>query len=256
MRRPLVAGNWKLHGTRAGAASLVEAIASGIVQLDAIDVVVCPTFLHLADAAARIAGRTLGLGAQDVSAEAEGAFTGEVAAPMLAEYGCGYVIVGHSERRARLGESDADVAAKVAAAAGAGLVPIVCVGETLAERDAGETLDVVRRQLQAVLTQIGAEGFAGSVVAYEPIWAIGTGRTATPAQAQEVHAAIRAVLADAASELAAETRVLYGGSVKAANAAELFAGPDIDGGLVGGASLDATEFLNICRSAAASAASV
>jgi len=250
MRRPLVAGNWKLHGTRAGVTALVDSVLAGMPGLDGIDVLVCPTFVHVAEAGAHLADTALALGAQDVSAEREGAFTGEVAAGMLAEYGCGYAIVGHSERRARHGETDAGVAAKVVAAAHAGLVPIVCIGETLAQRDVGDTLDVVRRQLQTVLDAAGTAAFTGSVVAYEPVWAIGTGRTATPEQAQEVHAAVRAVLMERSPDLASDTRILYGGSVKASNAAELFGCPDIDGALVGGASLDAIEFLNICRTAA------
>lgn len=253
MRRPLVAGNWKLHGTRGRASELAGAIVDGLAGIEATDVAVCPTFVHLALVAERADGTALAVGAQDVSDQTEGAFTGEVAAPMLAELGCRYVIVGHSERRARHGETDAGVAAKFHAACAAGLRPILCVGETLAQRDAGDTLDVVGRQLRAVLSGAGAD-FGDAVIAYEPLWAIGTGRTASPEQAQEVHAALRAVLAGTDEELARRVRILYGGSVKAANAGELFAGTDIDGALVGGASLDADEFLNICRAAATAAA--
>ena len=251
MRRPLVAGNWKLHGSRARAAELAGAIRDGLAGLEAIDVAVCPTFVHLPDVLERAAGSSLALGSQDVSDQEEGAYTGEVAAWMLAEFGCRYAIVGHSERRARHGETDAAVAAKFEAARDAGLTPILCVGESLEQRDDGRTLDVVSRQLDAVLGDAGLGRFDGAVVAYEPVWAIGTGRTATPEQAQEVHHALRAVIDDADSALARRTRILYGGSVKAANAAELFARNDIDGALVGGASLDANEFLGICRAAAA-----
>ena len=249
MRRPLVAGNWKLHGTRGGVANLAEAIRAGCDAAGAVDIVLCPTFVHVPRVAEHVAGSPVRVGAQDVSPEEKGAFTGEVAAAMLAEFACEHVIVGHSERRARHGETDATVAAKYAAAVGAGLAPIVCVGESLEQRDAGDGLEVTRRQLEAVLEQVGIDGFGGGVVAYEPIWAIGTGRTATPEQAQEVHAALRALLAGRDPELARATRIVYGGSVKAANAPELFAGDDVDGALVGGASLDSDEFLSICRAA-------
>ncbi|MDX1608706.1 MAG: triose-phosphate isomerase [Halofilum sp. (in: g-proteobacteria)] len=249
MRRPLVAGNWKLNGTRSGAASLAEAVRAGCGAIGAVDVVLCPVFVHIPVVAEQVAGSPVRVGSQDVSAEAKGAFTGEVAAAMLAEFDCGYAIVGHSERRARHGETDAVVAAKFAAAVAAGLVPIVCVGETLAQRDAGESLAVTCGQLEAVLDAVGNEGFGAGVVAYEPVWAIGTGRTATPEQAQEVHAALRGVLAARDPGLARDTRIVYGGSVKAANAPELFASDDIDGALVGGASLDSDEFLAICRAA-------
>jgi triosephosphate isomerase len=215
-----------------------------------VDIAVCPTFVHLVGVleAARDGG--IAVGSQDVSEHAEGAYTGEVAAWMLAELGCLHAIVGHSERRAHHGESDPRVAAKCCAAREAGLAPIVCVGESIEQRDEGATLEVVARQLDAVLAETGPELFAGAVVAYEPIWAIGTGRTATPEQAQEVHHALRGVLADAAPDLGARTRILYGGSVKSGNAGSLFAMPDIDGALVGGASLDAEEFLAICDAAA------
>ncbi len=253
MRRPLVAGNWKLHGSHASAASLVEAIRGEMATLAAVDVAVCPTFVHIPLAVERAGDCGLATGAQDVSEQAEGAFTGEVAAAMLAEAGCRYAIVGHSERRARHGEDDRTAARKCAAAAAAGLTPIICVGESLAQRDAGEALATVRGQIDTVLEEIGVDGLRGAVVAYEPIWAIGTGRTATPEQAQEVHAAVRECLAAHDTQLGGDTRVLYGGSVKGANAAELFAQPDIDGALVGGASLDADEFLNICRAAGTAA---
>ena len=249
MRRPLVAGNWKLHGTRNGAATLAEAVRDGSDSVGAVDVVLCPTFVHVPLVAEHVAGSPVRVGAQDVSAEQKGAFTGEVAAPMLVEFGCEHVIVGHSERRARHGETDDAVAAKFAAAVAAGLSPIVCVGESLEQRDAGESLTVTCGQLEVLLEHVGSAGFGGGVIAYEPIWAIGTGRTATPEQAQEVHAALRQVLSGHDADLARSTRIVYGGSVKAANAVELFTRDDIDGALVGGASLDSDEFLSICRAA-------
>lgn len=225
-----------------------------MAALAAVDVAVCPTFVHIARAVERAGDSGLATGAQDVSDHNEGACTGEVAAPMLAEAGCRYAIVGHSERRARHGEDDLAVARKCNAAAATGLTPIICVGESLGQRDAGEALATVRGQLDAMLGEIGVGGLRGAVIAYEPIWAIGTGRTATPEQAQEVHAAVRECLGAHDAQLGDDTRVIYGGSVKGANAAELFAQPDIDGALVGGASLDADEFLNICRAAATAAA--
>ena len=210
----------------------------------------CPPYVYLAEAAAQLQGSAVLLGAQDVSAESGGAFTGEVAGAMLREVGCTHVIVGHSERRSLFGESYAVVAAKFIAARAAGLVPILCVGETLAERESGATETVVRRQLAAVLDSAGVTALDGAIVAYEPVWAIGTGKTATPDQAQAVHADIRAQLTAADDRIGAATRILYGGSVKGANAADLFAMQDIDGGLIGGASLDAQDFLAICRAAA------
>ncbi|MEX0606996.1 MAG: triose-phosphate isomerase [Halofilum sp. (in: g-proteobacteria)] len=249
MRRPLVAGNWKLHGTRASVASLVSAISRECTALRAIDLAVCPTFVHIPLAIEHAGDSGLAVGAQDVSEQPEGAYTGEVAAPMLAEAGCRYAIVGHSERRAHHGELDRTVAAKCGAAARAGLTPIVCVGESLTQRDEGQALDAVRGQLEIVLDEVGVDGFRGAVVAYEPIWAIGTGRTATPEQAQEMHAMLRQCLVTRDAKLGEETPLLYGGSVKGANAPDLFGQPDLDGALVGGASLDADEFLNICRAA-------
>jgi triosephosphate isomerase len=253
LRRPLVAGNWKLHGSHAQVTSLVDAIRREMTALAAVDVAVCPTFVHIPLAVECAGDSGLATGAQDVSDQGEGAYTGEVAAAMLAEAGCRYAIVGHSERRARHGEDDHVAARKCAAAAAAGLTPIICVGESLAQRDAGEALSTVRGQIDTVLDELGVDGLRGAVVAYEPIWAIGTGRTATPEQAQEVHAAVRECLAARDAKLGSETRVLYGGSVKGANAAELFAQADIDGALVGGASLDADDFLNICRAAGTAA---
>jgi triosephosphate isomerase len=248
-RRPLVAGNWKMHGSRADAQQLVGGLIARGTGTGDSEVVVCPTFVHLADVARQLAGSRIALGAQDVCAEEPGAHTGEVAASMLADIGCRYVIVGHSERRALYGEDDALVARKFQAAQRHGLVPILCVGETLAERDAGATARVVLRQLDAALDGAGAGAFARAVVAYEPVWAIGTGRTASPQQAQEVHALIRGRIAEKDDRIGASLRVLYGGSVKAGNALELFAMPDVDGGLIGGASLKAEDFVAICRAA-------
>src|SRR5689334_16759949 len=251
MRRPIVAGNWKLHGSRAENARLIEDIMAQLPAKAPALCVVCPPFVYLQECARLLRGSSIELGAQDVCAEAQGAFTGEVSASMLKDVGCEYVIVGHSERRLIYRESDQLVARKFAAAQSKGLTPILCVGEQLAEREANRTQDVVQRQLDAVLELCGADAFAHAVVAYEPVWAIGTGRNATPDQAQEVHAFIRARLGARSAKIAAETRILYGGSVKAGNAAELFAMPDVDGGLIGGASLKADEFLAILAAAKA-----
>jgi triosephosphate isomerase len=244
-RRKLVVGNWKMHGSRAANAELLAQVLAA--RPFGCDVAVCPPFVYLADTAIALAASDVRWGAQDVSAHALGAYTGEVSAAMLQELGCRYVLVGHSERRAYHAESDALVAAKAQAALGRGVTPIVCVGETLTEREAGQTAEVVKRQLSAVIHQL-AHCAAEMVVAYEPVWAIGTGRTATPAQAQEVHALLRAQL-QAATGRGDAMRILYGGSVKADNAAELFAQPDIDGGLIGGASLKAADFIAIVRAA-------
>ncbi len=248
MGRPLVVGNWKMNGSRSSAQALASALG-GQWQACGVDVAVCPPFPYLPVVESSLAGSHVAWGAQNVAQWAEGAYTGETSAPMLADLGCRFVIVGHSERRQLLGESDEVVAAKFAQAQQAGVVPILCVGETLQERDAGIALQVVERQLMAVLDHVGIAGWGEAVVAYEPVWAIGTGRSASPAQAQEVHGFLRGRLVAAGSEMAG-TRLLYGGSVKAANAAELFAERDIDGALVGGASLQAEEFLAICRAAA------
>jgi triosephosphate isomerase len=244
-RRKLVVGNWKMNGSRVANAELLAGLkAAG--PMDA-EVAVCAPFPYLADVALSLQGSSIGWGAQDCSAHASGAYTGEVAAPMLAEFGCRYVIVGHSERRAMHGESDQLVADKAQAALAAKLTPIVCVGETLAQREAGAMQEVVKRQMSAVIHTL-AHCISQIVVAYEPVWAIGTGRTATPEQAQEVHALLRAQL-HAATERSGEMKILYGGSVKADNAAALFAQADIDGGLIGGASLKAADFVAICRAA-------
>ena len=245
-RRPLVAGNWKMHGSQAEAARLVGELITRGVGAGTAEAVVCPPFVYLAELRHQLDGSRMVLGAQDVCAEEPGAYTGEVAAAMLADVGCRYVIVGHSERRALYGEGDGLVARKFASAQRHSLVPILCVGETLEEREREATREVVLRQIDAVVAATGIGAFARAVVAYEPVWAIGTGRTAKPAQAQDVHALIRGRLAEKDVTIAASLRVLYGGSVKAANAAELFSMPDVDGGLIGGASLKAEEFAGIC----------
>jgi triosephosphate isomerase (TIM) len=248
MRRKLVAGNWKMHGSRAENAPLVEAILAS-PQLERADCVICPPFVYLAEIARLLRGTAVKLGAQDLCAETHGAYTGEISAAMLKDVGCNYVIVGHSERRALYGEDDVLVARKFAAAISHGLHPILCLGEVLAERESGHTQDVVGRQLEAVIALTGIAGFAGAVIAYEPVWAIGTGRTASPEQAQEVHGFIRARLAQQDAKIAAALPILYGGSVKTGNARELFSQRDVDGGLIGGASLKAEEFLSIVAAA-------
>ncbi len=250
MRKPIVAGNWKMNGNSAFISELMQVVVTEVGGEANVEVLVCPVAVYLAQVKAEIGSSLIGLGAQNASEHPHGAYTGEIAPEMLRDLGCRYVIVGHSERRALYAETDALVADKFAAAIDAGLVPILCVGETLAERESGETLAVVSRQLKAVLARVGVAAFNRAVVAYEPVWAIGTGRTATPQQAQEVHAAIRGVIAECDAAVAAGLRILYGGSVSAANAAELFAEADVDGGLVGGASLKAQDFIAICRAAA------
>lgn len=248
MRRKLVAGNWKMHGALHQNLELLTNITAGGSGVFC-EIAVCPPFPYLAQVQSLIHGSVLALGAQSVSEYPSGAFTGEVSASMLAEFGCRYVLVGHSERRELFGETDMVVAAKFEAAQGAGLVPILCVGETLGEREAGETQGVVARQLSSVLGRLGVAAMASAVVAYEPVWAIGTGATASPAQAQEVHAAIRAQVAAFDVGVADGLRILYGGSVKPQNAKELFGQCDIDGGLIGGAALVADDFLKICLAA-------
>lgn len=243
MRRKLVVGNWKMHGARVANAELLAGLTAALPY--GSDAAVCVPFPYLAETALSLAGHDIGWGAQDCSAHEQGAYTGEVAPAMLAEFGCRYVIVGHSERRAYHGETDQQVADKAKAAIAQRLTPIVCVGETLDERESGQTEVVVKRQLSAVIHTLGA-CVPQIVVAYEPVWAIGTGRTASPEQAQAVHAVLRAQLL-AATPKGAEMRLLYGGSVKPDNAVTLFAQPDIDGGLIGGASLKAADFVAICR---------
>lgn len=264
-RTPLIAGNWKLyHGGRTGcdlAADITQGLRAAALPKSSVEVVLAPPFTALAAIAATVeearldsAGRAgleipVEIAAQNFYPEAEGAFTGEVSAPMLQDAGCKWVIIGHSERRQLFGETDASVAKKTAAALEAGLRPIVCVGESLAQREAGQTLEVIRGQVSAFVALLAQEPGVGAI-AYEPVWAIGTGRVAGPEQAQLVHAAIRAQLAETTKELAERTRILYGGSVKPDNAATLFAMPDIDGGLIGGAALKAADFVAICRTAA------
>jgi triosephosphate isomerase len=243
MRKKLVVGNWKMHGSHAGNAELLGAIVAARPFM--ADVAVCVPFPYLSETAVALAAHDIRWGAQDCSAHEQGAYTGEVSADMLADFGCRYVIVGHSERRAYHAESDQLVADKAKAALARGVTPIVCVGETLAQREAGETETIVKRQLSAAIHAL-AHCAGEMVVAYEPVWAIGTGRTATPEQAQAVHALLRAQLR-AATPRADGMRIIYGGSVKADNAAVLFAQPDIDGGLIGGASLKAADFVAICR---------
>lgn len=246
MRKKLVVGNWKMHGSRAANAQLL----AGLKEAGPwnADVAVCVPFPYIAETALALTGTAIAYGAQDCSAHEQGAYTGEVSSAMLSDIGCRYVIVGHSERRAYHAESDQLVADKAKAALAHGVTPIVCVGETRAEREAGQTEAVVKRQLAAVIHTL-AHCCGEMVVAYEPVWAIGTGLTATPAEAQAVHAVLRAQL-NAATDRAGVMRILYGGSVKADNAAELFAQADIDGGLIGGASLKAGDFAAICRAAA------
>ena len=242
-RRKLVVGNWKMHGSRVANAELLAALLGG--RPYGLDVAVCAPFVFLTEVAATLAGSDLRWGAQDVSAHQQGAYTGEVSAAMLSELGCRYTLVGHSERRAGHAESDLLVAQKAQAALARGVTPIVCVGETLLEREAGQTDTVVKRQLSVVIHQL-AHCAAEMVVAYEPVWAIGSGRTASPEQAQAVHAVLRAQL-QAATGHGQSMKILYGGSVKPDNAALLFAQPDIDGGLIGGAALKAADFIAICR---------
>ena len=250
MRRFLVAGNWKMNGSRAANAALVERAAAGLANSRDFDVVVCPPAVYLESVGQALVGTPIRLGAQDLcEQEKPGAFTGELHGAMLKEAGCEYVIVGHSERRALYGETDERVAAKFRTAQALGLVPILCVGETLEQRESGRTEAVLERQLGAVLKTSGVGSLANAVVAYEPVWAIGTGRTATPQQAQDAHAFLRAQVATRDARIAAALRILYGGSVNSGNAGTLFAGPDVDGGLIGGASLKADEFLAICAAA-------
>ncbi len=249
MREFLVAGNWKMNGSKEANEALVSGIVAGVPEGSGFQLLVCPPFPYLSAVAARVAGSPVKVGAQNVSEHEAGAYTGEVAPGMLRDIGCDYVIVGHSERRALYGESSFQVAAKFQAAQGAGVVPILCVGETLEEREAGSTESVVDYQLGAVLDAAGIGAFANAVIAYEPVWAIGTGMTATPEQAQDVHKHIRAQLAQKDESIAARVQILYGGSMKGENAAGLLAMPDIDGGLIGGASLKANDFLAIAAAA-------
>ena len=247
MRSRLVAGNWKMHGSLAANLRLLEGLKAGLNAAGGAQCTVCVPYPYLAQVEAALAGTSIAWGAQNLSEHAQGAYTGEVSGAMLRDFGCRYVLVGHSERRALYGETDKQVAAKFQAAQGAGLIPVLCIGESLQERESGVTEIVVGRQLAAVLDSSGVGALVNAVIAYEPVWAIGTGKTASSAQAQAVHAFIRQRVASHDSQIASGLCILYGGSVKANNAAELFAMPDIDGGLIGGASLVADEFLAICR---------
>jgi len=249
MRAPLVAGNWKMHGGLSDNAALLGAVVEGSKALRRAQVAVCVPYPYLAQAQQLLAGSSVNWGAQNVSQYPKGAYTGEVSAAMLREFGSTYAIVGHSERRALFGEDSDTVALKYQAAAEAGLVPILCVGETLAQRESGETERVVDAQLSAVTSRLGWKALSQGVVAYEPVWAIGTGKTATPEQAQAVHSYLRERIGTEEAEVARDLRLLYGGSVKGSNARELFTMPDIDGGLIGGASLNAAEFNAICLAA-------
>ena len=249
MRKVLIAGNWKMNGSRASIKELLDGLKAGIGNVNKADVAVCAPFIYLPEVASQLAGTPISWGAQNVSTEAKGAFTGEIAASMIADYNCKYIIVGHSERRSYYAETDEIVAKKYGVVVAAGMTPIFCIGETLAEREQGITEQVVARQVQAVIDMHGAAMLGKGVIAYEPVWAIGTGKTATPEQAQDVHAFIRGMVAKADAGVAENIIIQYGGSMNAANAKELLAQPDIDGGLIGGASLKAEDFLTICTSA-------
>ncbi|MEH6468500.1 MAG: triose-phosphate isomerase [Porticoccus sp.] len=240
MRHPLVAGNWKMNGDHES----IDALIAGLLEMRSeAEVAIFPPYVYIPVVVAEIEGSDISVGAQNVSEHYSGAFTGEVSGEMLREVGCRYVIVGHSERRSIYGETNQQVAEKFSAAQAGGLIPVLCVGETLEQREQGETLDVIAAQVDAVINSSGLDAVCNAVIAYEPVWAIGTGRTASAEQAQVVHQAIRQQLGDSGTS----TRILYGGSVKASNAAELFSQPDVDGALVGGASLDAKEFNEICK---------
>jgi triosephosphate isomerase len=253
MRQPLVAGNWKMNGSKADATDLINGIKAGVANIRQAEIAVCPPFPYLHIAENLLAGSSIRWGAQDVSRETDGAFTGQVSARMLTDFGCTYAIIGHSERRMFNAETDAIIAKKFDQALAAGLTPILCVGESLEEREHGRTEEVVARHLDAVLEGAGADVLARGVIAYEPVWAIGTGVTATPEQAQEVHAFLRQRIAAKSAAHAETVRILYGGSMKPGNAMELIGQQDIDGGLIGGAALKASDFLAICAAAEANA---
>lgn len=247
MRQPLVAGNWKMNGSSGSVRELVDGILSGLETK--AEVAVFPPYLYIQQVRDLLQGSQIKFGVQNSSDKLSGAYTGEVSPLMAKDLGCEYVLIGHSERRSIYGETDADVAAKFCALVDSGLVPVLCVGETLEERESGATMKVVAEQINTVLRAAGPERLANFVIAYEPVWAIGTGLTATPEQAQEVHADIRALLAESDKSMADRTRILYGGSMKPDNAAELMAQADVDGGLIGGASLVAADFKAICHAA-------
>jgi triosephosphate isomerase len=249
MRQPMIAGNWKMNGSSASVKELIAGIKAGMASVNKAAVVVCPPALYIPQVMAEIKGSKIGCGSQNICDQDKGAFTGEIAGSMLKDLGCQYAIIGHSERRSLYGESDDQIAKRFAAARRAGIKPIFCIGETLAEREKGITNEVCARQIDAVIALEGVAALADGVIAYEPVWAIGTGKTATPQQAQDVHAFIRSKIAKLDKVVAEKIQILYGGSMNAANAAELLAQPDIDGGLIGGASLKAEDFLTICRAA-------
>lgn len=249
MRTMFVAGNWKMHGTRASVAHLLEELVTTCADFSSVDIAVFPPHIFLDQTAHLLAPSNIQFGGQNLAIHSEGAYTGEIAGPMLKDFGCNWVIVGHSERRQYYGETDTIVAEKFAAAQKTRVQPILCVGETQAQREAGQTMDVIRQQLSCVVDLVGIEAFTNAVVAYEPVWAIGTGLTASPEQAQEIHRFIRDLLAVKDGSIAQTVRLLYGGSVKADNASGLFTMPDIDGALVGGASLKAEQFTKICQQA-------
>ena len=250
-RTLLIAGNWKMNGSRAMTESLVSGLLKELEILDGFDVAVFPPTPYLSLVQELAQASRVAWGGQTLNPHAQGAFTGEVSGAMLTDFGCRYVLVGHSERRSLFGESDVDVADRFAAALDAGLEPVLCLGESLEEREAGATEQVVARQLDAVVVRCGIEGIGRGLLAYEPVWAIGTGLTATPEQAQSVHAFLRGKLTNLDDTIGGQIRILYGGSVKASNAADLFARDDIDGALVGGASLTVEDFIGICRAATA-----
>lgn len=248
MRRPLIAGNWKMNTDQATAVALAQGVVAGAGEVRDVDLLVCPPSIYLQSVAAQLGSSGVALGAQNMAAEGNGAFTGEISAAMLVDVGARYVILGHSERRSLMGETDEVVNKKTHAALAAGLTPIVCVGEQLEDREGGRTSEVIASQFAGSLADISADGAAKIVIAYEPVWAIGTGKVATPEQAEEVHADLRRLLADRYNGPIAEgVRILYGGSVKPDNAAELMSQPNVDGALVGGASLKAADFLGIAK---------
>ncbi|MDY4480520.1 MAG: triose-phosphate isomerase [[Pasteurella] aerogenes] len=249
-RRPLVMGNWKLNGSKAFTKELITGLKAELAGVDGCDVAIAPPVMYLAEAEAALAGSQIALGSQNVDVNVQGAFTGDISTAMLKDFGAKYIIIGHSERRTYHKESDEFIAKKFAALKEAGLVPVLCIGESEAENEAGKTQEVCARQIDAVINALGVEAFNGAVIAYEPIWAIGTGKSATPAQAQAVHAFIRGHIAAKSQAVADQVIIQYGGSVNDANAAELFTQPDIDGALVGGASLKAPAFAVIVKAAA------
>lgn len=251
MRTPLVAGNWKMNGSRGSIEELVAGIKNQLSELSGaqLEILLCPPAIYIPQVVDSCSGTGLMVGGQNAAAHESGAYTGEISPVFLKDFGCSHVILGHSERRQLFAETDELIAEKFELAQREGLTPVLCIGETQAQRESGETFAVVQQQLLAVMDKLGVKALENSVLAYEPVWAIGTGLTATPEQAQEVHQQIRSLVAEQDESVANGLRILYGGSVKASNAASLFACPDIDGGLIGGASLDASEFMAICQAA-------